>query len=73
MVTTEVLPNCNAVMENLYVQWGPVIQWIQDNWVTIALTGEMVGAVLAVKMGAYRRGIGWLVAALATLWLGWSP
>ena len=51
-------------------EYQPVIDWLQYNWVTIVLTGEIVGAVLAVKCGHYRRGIGWLSAALITIWMG---
>ena len=48
----------------------PYIDWIQTNWLTIVLTGEIVGAVVAVKMGKMKRGIGWLAAALITIWAG---
>lgn len=49
---------------------SPYIDWIRDNWLLLVLTGEIVGAVLAVKVGMYRRGLLWLGAALATLWIG---
>ena len=48
----------------------PYIDWAQANWLTIVLTGEIVGAVVAVKMGKLKRGIGWLAAALITIWAG---
>ena len=48
----------------------PYIDWIQTNWLTIVLTGEIIGAVVAVKMGKLKRGIGWLAAALVTIWAG---
>ena len=48
----------------------PYVEWLQTNWLTIVLTGEIVGAVVAVKMGRYKRGFGWLLAALATIWIG---
>ena len=48
----------------------PYIDWIQTNWLTIVLTGEIIGAVVAVKMGKMKRGIGWLAAALITIWAG---
>ena len=73
MVTLEEFQGWLDAVNDLSVQIEPVVQWFQDNWVTVALTGEMVGAVIAIRMGAYRRGIGWLVAAIATLWFGWSP
>ena len=44
--------------------------WAYAHWVTIVLTGEIIGAVVAVKMGNYRRGLGWLGAGLLTIWLG---
>ena len=47
-----------------------VIEWTYAHWVTIVLTGEIIGAVVAVKMGNYRRGLGWLGAGLLTIWLG---
>ena len=48
----------------------PYIDWAQANWLTIVLTGEIIGAVVAVKMGKMKRGIGWLAAALITIWAG---
>ena len=48
----------------------PYIDWAQANWLTIVLTGEIIGAVVAVKMGKLKRGIGWLAAALITIWAG---
>ena len=49
---------------------SPLVDWVKDNWILLVLTGEIVGAVVAVKFGRYRRGLLWLAAALATLWLG---
>ena len=49
---------------------SPYVEWLQGNWFPLVLSGEIVGAVIAVKLGRYRRGIGWLAAALATIWLG---
>lgn len=49
---------------------SPYIEWTKSNWLTIVLTGEIVGAVVAIKACHYRRGFGWLLAALATIWLG---
>ena len=73
MVTLEEFQGWLDAIDDISVQIEPLAQWLQDNWVTLALTGEMIGAVVAIRMGAYRRGIGWLVAAIATLWFGWSP
>lgn len=47
-----------------------VVEWAHENWLTLVLSGEIIGAVFAIKVGAYKRGVGWLVAALATVWLG---
>ena len=49
---------------------SPYIEWLQGNWFPLVLSGEIVGAVIAVKLGRYRRGFGWLLADLATIWLG---
>lgn len=49
---------------------SPFLDWIRGNWMLLVLSGEIVGAVLAIKMGRYRRGIVWLAAALATVWVG---
>ena len=49
---------------------SPYIEWLQGNWFPPVRSGEIVGAVIAVKLGRYRRGFGWLLAALATIWLG---
>ena len=49
---------------------SPYVEWLQGNWFPLVLSGEIVGAVIAVKLGRYRRGFGWLLAALATIWLG---
>jgi len=48
----------------------PYIDWTQANWLTIVLTAEIIGAVVAVKMGKLKRGIGWMVAAIVTIWAG---
>jgi len=51
----------------------PYIDWIQANWLTLVLTGEIAGAFIALKMGKVKRGFGWLIAALATIWIGGFP
>ena len=51
----------------------PYIDWIQTNWLTLVLTGEIAGAFIALKMGKVKRGLGWLIAALATIWIGGFP
>lgn len=58
--------NIGAVVGDL----SAAADWLSVHWAPLVLTGEMVGAVLAIKMGAYRLGIGWLVAAVATVWVG---
>ena len=49
---------------------SPVIGFLQENWLALALTGEIVGAVIAIKFRHYCRGLMWLLAALATVWAG---
>ena len=56
--------------ETLSETVSPYLDWLRGNWLTIVLTGEIVGAVIAIKMGRYKRGIGWLAAALVTIWVG---
>ena len=56
--------------EELSENIAPYVEWAKTNWLTIVLTGEIVGAVVAIKTCHYRRGFGWLLAALATIWLG---
>ena len=48
----------------------PYLDWASQNWLALVLTGEIVGAVVAIKVGRYRRGFCWLCAALATIWIG---
>ncbi len=47
-----------------------LMDWAYNHWVTIVLTAEIIGAVVAVKMGNYRRGLAWLGAGLLTIWVG---
>ena len=49
---------------------GSFMGWIKDNWFPLMLTMEIIGAVIAVKMGYYRKGVCFLIAALATIWIG---
>ena len=56
--------------EDLSRHGEPVVNWFQVHWMVIVLTAEIVGAVITIKYANYRRGIGWLAAALATIWLG---
>ncbi len=44
--------------------------FIAEHWLALALTGEMVGAVLAFKFRHYYGGAVRLLAALATVWAG---
>lgn len=48
-----------------------VVAWAADNWTPLLLTGEVIGAVVAIKMGRYSKGLLWLAAALLTIWVGW--
>lgn len=56
-------------IQNLSDTIGPVIDWANTNWVALVLTGEIVGAAIAIKMRSYKRGILWLLIALATIWI----
>ena len=56
--------------EELSENIAPYVEWAKSNWLTIVLTGEIIGAVVAIKTCHYRRGFGWLLAALATIWIG---
>ena len=56
-------------IQNLSETIGPVIDWANANWVALVLTGEIVGASIAIKMRSYKRGILWLLIALATIWI----
>jgi len=47
-----------------------VVEWVKANWFPLVLSGEIIGSAVAIKVGQYRRGIMWMVAALATIWLG---
>ncbi len=51
-------------------EFGPTVQWVQAHWAPILLTGEIIGGVIAIKLGRYRRGVMWLIAALVTIWAG---
>lgn len=48
---------------------GRLMDWANDNWLALVLTVEIVGAVVAIKMRSYKRGILWLLIALATIWI----
>ncbi len=48
---------------------SPYIEWLQGNWFPLVLSGEIVGAVMAVKLGRYReRGYN----PPLTVWTGYS-
>ena len=46
------------------------LTWMGQNWATLVLTGEMIGAVCFVKFGKIRKGILMLMMAIATVWIG---
>lgn len=48
-----------------------LVSWAFANWTPLLLTVEIIGAVVAIKLGRYRKGVFWLVAALVTIWVGW--
>ena len=70
MVEFESVQNLCSTVSGYADTLSPYLDWICDNWLLLVLTGEIVGAVLAIKVGLYRRGIFWLLAALATIWVG---
>ena len=70
MAELQALQSAADFFEEFSENISPYIEWLQGNWFPLVLSGEIVGAVIAVKLGRYRRGFGWLLAALATIWLG---
>ena len=70
MIRLVELQNLCSMVSGYADALSPYLDWIRDNWLLLVLTGEIVGAVLAIKVGLYRRGIFWLLAALATIWVG---
>lgn len=56
-------------MPDIFQSLQPVYGWACANWLTLVLTGQIIGAVVAVKYGHYRKGIFWLLIALATIWI----
>lgn len=57
-------------LERIMDDVSPLLEWASANWVPLVLTGEIVGAVVAIKLRHYYRGTAWLLAALLTIWLG---
>ena len=57
----------------LWAEVEPYFDWARENWVTIALSAEIVGAVVAIMFRRYRLGFGWMIAALGTIWVGARP
>lgn len=49
---------------------SPYLDWFGDHWFPLVLSGEIIGAVVAIKVGRYRRGLLWLAGALLTIWIG---
>lgn len=47
-----------------------MVDWASANWVPLLLTGEIIGAVIAIKLGAWTKGLAWLLLAIATIWIG---
>ncbi len=70
MTATFDLQSAAAFFDELAEIVSPYAEWAKSNWLTIVLTGEIIGAVVAIKTCHYRRGFGWLLAALATIWIG---
>ncbi len=70
MVTVSDIETAVDYFQKISEKVTPYIEWIQGNWFPLVLSAEIVGAVIAIKVGRYRRGICWLAAALATIWVG---
>lgn len=56
-------------IEGIMDDVSPLLEWASVNWMPLVLTGEIVGAVVAIKLRRYYRGMAWLLAALMTIWL----
>lgn len=57
-------------MDGIADFFSGIAGWASGNWVPLLLTGEIIGAVIAIKLGAWTKGLGWLLLALATIWIG---
>lgn len=69
METDEVMDAAQTASE-AWDLLSPLVDFAREHWLALALTGEIVGAVIAIKLGRYWRGTAWLLAALATVWAG---
>ena len=59
-----------GMMDGIAEFFSGAVGWASGHWVPLLLTGEIVGAVIAIKLGAYGKGLMWLLLALATIWVG---
>jgi len=46
------------------------MKWAVQNWETLILTAEMIGAVYFVKVGKLKKGMMMLIMAIITVWIG---
>ena len=46
------------------------LKWAAQNWGTLILTAEMIGAVYFVKVGKLKKGMMMLIMAIITVWIG---
>ena len=49
MVELQDLQSAAEFFEEISENISPYIEWTKSNWLTIVLTGEIVGAVVAIK------------------------
>lgn len=47
-----------------------ILRWAAQNWATLVLTAEIIGAVYFVKIGRLRKGMMMLIMAIITVWIG---
>ncbi len=50
--------------------FAEIFEFVRANWFPLVLTVEIIGVVIVIKMGYYRKGVCFLLAALATIWIG---
>lgn len=57
-------------MDDTIEQITDVLAWAAQNWGTLILTAEMIGAVYFVKVGKLKKGMMMLIMAIITVWIG---
>lgn len=59
-----------GMMDGIATVFLDLAGWAAAHWAPLLLTGEIIGAVFAIKLGAYAKGLAWLFLALVTIWIG---